>query len=607
MDPRPANGLAHPSELSLDTRGIGRRPPFWRKMQALWKSAGLTSANYTDYLADTYGERTVFLLDRPLETPYFRGSVISYRELARLARRAAEALKALGVRRGDRVALCTANRIELAFVEFGAQRLGAIPVPLNFMLTRDEMATLVRRSGARVMVVDRTVFQHSLRDPHTGGAALLELRKTFGSVLHWVMVTSKSPPGGFARFDELMAVAGEGDPPVDVAPDDPAIIFFTAGTTGTPKGAVLSSGALMHALRRYARLAAIRPTPRQSLALLVMPLAHIGGHQALLVQMALACPSLVMGSFDPERTLDLIERHRVTMFAGIPTMFRMLLSAGADTRDMSSVRLWGGGGDAFPADLVQSFRHLSRVSRGRRAAFVTGYGLAETAGQLTINPLGRGEACVGWFLPGVRTRLVDEQGHDVKRGEVGELWVKTPSLMQGYWEDSEGTAKAIQDGWFRTGDLMKKGPWGLYNFVAREKDMIKVGGYSVFPAEVEAILAAHPEVEQSVVVGLPHPVKGSLPVAAVVRRSDSQVTEHELLAWAKDKIALYRCPRKIVFVEAVPLNQAMKPLRRQVRADLLRLGVHAESFAEQRTDAAGSAGRDGDGASKPSKEEATFE
>jgi long-chain acyl-CoA synthetase len=153
--------------------------------------------------------------------------------------------------------------------------------------------------------------------------------------------------------------------------------------------------------------------------------------------------------------------------------------------------------------------------------------------------------------------------------------------MLGYWQDQEGTAKATLDGWFRTGDLMKRGAWGLHYFVSREKEMIKVGGYSVFPAEVEAILDQHPDVEQSVVVGLPHPIKGSLPVAAVVRQSGSRVTEQELVAWARERVARYRCPRRIVFVDAVPLNQTMKPLRRQVRAELLREGVKVETFVEQ--------------------------
>jgi long-chain acyl-CoA synthetase len=557
------------SDAPLDTGGIRLAPPVGRKVRAFFGAGRVTSATLTRYLADLYGERTVFLLDRPLRTAGFEGNVISYRDLDRLVDRAAAALRSLGVRKGDRVALCTANRIELAFVEFGAQRLGAIPVPLNFMLKRDEMAHIVEQSGARVLIVDGTVQQQTI------GNAPEKLGDAFGSVKRWVVVTRKPVPPGFDRWDDrVAATAGEKVSPAHVRLEDPAVIFFTSGTTGAPKGAILSSGALLHGVRRYARLAALRRTPRTSLALLVMPLAHIAGHQALLIQMSLACPSLLMGSFDPERILDLVERYRVTMFAGIPTMFRMLLAAGAEKRDLTSMRVWGGGGDAFPAELVGQFKKV-----GRRPWFITGYGMVETAGQLTINPLGRGEACVGWFLPGVKTRLVDEAGRDVKRGQVGELWVKTPSLMLGYWQDTAGTESAMQDGWFRTGDLLRRDALGLHYFAAREKEMIKVGGYSVFPAEVEAILDTHPAVEQSVVVGLPHPIKGSLPVAAVVRRAE--VTEEELLVWARERVARYRCPRRIVFVDGVPLNQSMKPLRRQVRADLLARGVEVETFAER--------------------------
>jgi acyl-CoA synthetase (AMP-forming)/AMP-acid ligase II/acetyl-CoA acetyltransferase len=562
------------SEIPLDTSKIGRRPPPWRKWRAfLLDASGISMANLTDRYAEVYKDRSVFVFDPPLHTSYFSGGSVSYRELNRLVRRAANVLRSLGVKRGDRVALATLNRIELAFVEFGAQRIGAVPVPLNYMLTHDEIRDLIERSEARVLVTDPHVLQRNIRD-----------RSSLTMVEHWVSVGDPVPEG-LVSFDGLMSEASEAGEPVPMAEDDPAVIFFTAGTTGSPKGAVLTSGALVSSFSRYAKVAALLPTPRRRLALLVMPLAHTSGHQNLLVQMAVATPSLVMSTFDPKKVLDHIERHRVTWFAGIPTMYRMLLDAGAPERDLTSIRLWGGGGDAFPSDLVERFRDLTarRIGPIRyKAPFLTGYGLAETAGQVSISPpFAAGDDCVGFFLPGVKRRIVDEDGRDVPRGEVGELVLKTKGAMRGYWRDPEGTSEAFRDGWLRTGDLVRTGKWGAHFFMARDKEMIKVGGYSVFPAEVERVLNGHPEVRRSVVVGLPHRTKGELPVAAVVLEPGSRLSEEALLGWAEERIAAYRCPRKVVFTDEIPQGFGMKPLRKRVRRELIEMGVEAETRAER--------------------------
>ena len=446
------------SEEIIDTSGINIVPSQLKKIKVfLGGKDTLSTSNFIERLAEVYEERSVILLDQPIKTPYFEGNVISYRDLDRLVQRAACMLKKLGVKKGDRVGLMTLNRIELAFVEFGAQRLGAVPVPLNFMLTTDEVAELVGRCGAKVMVVDRGVYANNIKDI-----------KNMPGVEQWLMVTAKDIPEGFQSFDKLMTEAEESAESVEVADDDPAIIFFTAGTTGMPKGAVLTSGGMLHAFRKYTVLSSFMPTPTGRLALLVMPLAHTGGHQNLLLNLAMATPALMMGRFDPTRILDLIEQYKVSWFAGIPTMFRMLVAAGAADRDLSSIRLWGGGGDAFPAELIQQMRDLTARKVGpftTKAVFVTGYGLAETAGQVSLSPpFAAGDNCVGWFMPGVQWRLVDEQGHDVHEGQVGELLLQTGGLMRDYYNMPEETAKAIQDGWFYTGDLMRRGDHGLFFF-----------------------------------------------------------------------------------------------------------------------------------------------
>jgi acyl-CoA synthetase (AMP-forming)/AMP-acid ligase II len=529
-----------------------------------------TQANFVDRLTALYAERPLLFLDQALDYPFFRGHEITYGDALRFVNRAGNMLRRIGVRRGDRVALITANRVELAFVEFGAQKIGAIPVPLNFMLKADEIRYLVEDCGCTVLVTDRGVFEGNI------GA-----RDRVPSVEHWVMVTGRGVPEGFHSLGTLMAEASETLEPVALAPGDVAVVFYTGGTTGFPKGAMLTNRGLMESVRRYARLFGLLPRLPHQLSLLVMPLAHTSGHQALLLHIAMATPTLFMGRFDAAAMLDAIERHGVTLFAGTPSMYRMLEAAGAADRDLTSIRTWGGGGDAFSDELIRTFRDLAKRSvlgLPVRPRFARGYGMAETCGQVAVAVGGpMGEGCVGRVIRGLAYRVVDAEGRDVPPGEVGELVVRGPTVMTGYWGDPERTRQVLRDGWLWTGDLVRVGSRKRLFMVAREKEVIKCGGYSVFPAEVEREIEAHPAVERCAVVGLPHDVKGEMPVAAVELVPGSTATAQDLFAWAAERVAAYRCPREIVIVDAIPLTFALKPRRREVRERLIGMGVRVES------------------------------
>jgi len=541
-------------------------PRFRDKWRVLVREAAqLSMSTLPDRLAALYGERPALFLDQPLDYPFFQGDGLTHRDVARFVARIAHGLQGLGVRKGDRVGLMTGNRVEAAFAEFAAQRLGAVPVPLNAMLRLDEIRHLAEDCGFRTFVTDRTVFEQIIRDP-----------AQLPSIRNWIVATTQRVPTGVIRLTDLIADQPDTFPSTPLAANDLAIIFYTAGTTGFPKGAMLSDGALMFALRAYGKLVALLPSQRHNLSLLVMPLAHTSGHQAMLLQLVMGMPMLLMGRFDPQRVLESIQQYRVTMFSGIPAMYRMLLDAGARAYDLTSVELWGGGGDAFPDELIHTFRDLAakpgRFGRQRRPRFARGYGLAETAGQLATAlgpPCGDGAA--GKIMRGVQYKIVDSDGRPVPRGEVGELVVRTPGIMSGYWNNAEETAKVLRDGWFHTGDLVREGRRRMLYMQAREKDMIKVGGYSVFPAEVERKLAEHPAVAEAAVVGVPHGVKGEMPVAAVVAQPGVRIDEATLLEWAKEHMAPYKAPRRIVFVDAIPQNFAMKAKRREVRAQVLNL------------------------------------
>ena len=538
-------------------------PNYFKKfLHLVIRNRSINTRNFVDRLAEVYGDRPVFFLDSELSYPFFSGSEISYRTLSQFTNRIGNALLRLGVKAGDRVGLVTYNRVELAFAEFACMKIGAIPVPLNFMLKANEIDYQMENSGAKVLITDYDVFHNNIKD--TSKVPTIET---------WIMVTEREKPDGFYSLKEIMEDASDNLEPAPLSsPDDAVIIFYTSGTTGVPRGAVLTDRNMMFTVRRYCLLLGIPPTNRKQLALLVMPVAHTSGHQNLLILLSMAIPMYFVSRFDPADVLAKIEKYRVTFFAGIPTMFKMLLQADAEQYDLTSIQLWGGGADAFPPDLVRRFRELSKRKKWGipvKPLFVHGYGMAETAGHVCISPPW-GPKCAGWVAPGIQCRIVDPDGHPVKKGEPGELEVKGPNVMTGYWNDPDKTEHAFREGWFRTGDIMKTGKWRVLEFVDREKDVIKCGGYSIFPTELEHHLSEHPKIGRVVVVGVPHPIKGEMPVAFIKLKEGEQATEEEIQVWADERTAPYKRPRRYLFIDSIPVTFSLKPLRKALREDAIR-------------------------------------
>ena len=524
-------------------------------------------ANFLDRLVDLYGDRTAFVLDRPLDYPGFSGDVLSYRDVGRVTSRMAHALRSFGVERGDRVAMITANRIEMAFCNFAAAKIGAIPVPMNFMLRPNEIDHVVRRSGAELLVCDSLVFEENI-----GQAANVP------SVKRWVMLGARDVPDPCESLAERMQGMPDHVEPVEPGSwSDVALLFFTSGTTGLPKGATLSHESAIVFLRHHGRAYALRPRMTPSLSLLVMPVAHAGGYAALMSQLAIGVPAYFMSRFDPSGILDAIERFRPTIFSGTPAMYRMLLDAGALDRDLTSIRIWAGGADAFSDDLVRTFRGAA-ARRGpggvkRKPMFIRGYGMAEANSYVAQTPpFECGDNCLGWVLPPTRYRIVDEEGRPVPRGRAGELVISGPNVTTGYWEDPEATRGAFtENGWFRTADIVRRGKWRMLFFEGRSGDIIKSGGYKISAAEVDHLLSEHPDVEHAATVGVPDRLKGERPMAAVMLRAGAQATAEEILEWARGRIAAYKCPRRIVLMPDMPFTFSLKPKRYEVRDRLVAL------------------------------------
>ena len=537
--------------------------PPWAVRRRLFvrERSKLNYSNWTDALVRIYGDRTAFALDRPIHYPGFSGDVMSYRDVGAMVNRMAHSLRALGAKRGDRVGMITINRIEMAFVNFAAGKIGAVPVPMNFMLRPAEIDYIMRKSGAQLLVTDRTVFDMQIHN--TGEVP---------AVKKWAMIGEEDVPEGVVAMRGLMADAPDHIEPVPPDSDnDVALLFFTSGTTGFPKGAALTHAAAMVGVRNHGRFYGMKPRLGKQLSMLVMPVAHAGGYAAMVIQLAVGTPAFFFSRFDPAGILDAIERFKITLFSGTPTMFRMLLDAGARDRDLSSIKIYGGGADLFPDELVTTFRGLGRRGK-RKALFIRGYGMAEANSYVTQTPpFECGDACVGWVMPPVKFRLVDESGKDVPRGEPGELLLQGPNITTQYWNDSEATLEAVVDGWFHTGDVLRQGKWRMLYFVGRTKEIIKSGGYKISASEIDNALRAHPDIAQVATVGVPDARKGERPFAAVMLRDGSSATAATILDWARERIAPYKCPRRIFIVDDIPFTFSLKPKRLEVRDRLIAM------------------------------------
>ena len=466
--------------------------------------------------------------DRRLVEESDGGLRITYQQAAKRVARWAGGIRAR-TNPGDRVVIAAPNGYEQFLLCLAASRAGAIPVPINQQMRKDEVSHVMADSGASLIV--------------------------------------RSP-------NEV-----DGSEPVDVAadvdPGDVAALFYTSGTTGKPKGAELTHRALVGQV--VAGVAWPTVLHRDE-AVFSLPVAHIMGFATLMGFACAGIPVFVMPKFNASNVLDAIEQRRATVFIGVPAMYRMLDEEGASARDLRSIRVWGSGADVMPSELAVKFKKMGATmtlplagSFGE-ALFVEGYGMVEVGGGVAakISPpminLGLGES-VGLGLPNYKLKVVDDNGDEVGTGSIGELWVKGPGVIKGYWNAPEASAKAVtEDGWLRTGDLARRGPFNSVLFVGRSKDVIKHGGYSVYALEVQETLESHPQILEAAVIGLPDDRMGEVP-AAVVRLADGVVLDDlDLPAWANDKLAHYKVPKRFIAVEDLPRTGTSKVQKTELHA-----------------------------------------
>jgi long-chain acyl-CoA synthetase len=480
--------------------------------------------------ADREGSRPALRMD---------DAVLTYDGFRDAALRVAAFLRERGVGPGDRVGMALPNVLAFPVVFYGAELAGAAVVPMNPLLKAREVEYYLRDSGARIVLA-----AEQYAGPATEAAAAVGIEA--------VAVDTALPE---------QAMAAEGlTAAVERAGDDPAVILYTSGTTGPPKGAELTHAGL-DSNARTTEETLLEAGP-DDVIMGCLPLFHVFGLTCALNAgvRAGACLTL-LPRFDGAKALSIIGRDRVTVFEGVPTMFSAMLHAPDRERyDVSSLRLCISGGAAMPVEVMRGFEEAFGC------LVLEGYGLSETSPVASFNHphAERKPGSIGTPIRGVEMRLVDDEGGDVATGEVGEIAIRGENVMKGYWGKPEETAKAIPDGWFRTGDLARQDDDGYFFIVDRKKEMIIRGGYNVYPREIEEALYEHPAVAEVACIGIPHPELGEEVAAAVALKPGADADPDELRQWAKARVAAYKYPRHVWLVDALPKGPTGKILRRSV-------------------------------------------
>ncbi len=467
--------------------------------------------------------------------------VLSYSQLRDAAGRAASLLSSLGVAPGDRVGVMLPNVPAFPIAFYGALGAGAIVVPMNPLLKNREVAHYVGDSGAKVVFAWHQAAAEAAKGAAGTGAQVLEVDEPD---LHALLAGLTPAP----------SVA-------DQAGDDDAVILYTSGTTGTPKGAELTHANLI----RNAELAAatMLNVRRGDVTMGCLPLFHVFGLTCALNATIIGGGTLtLLPRFEAGQALEIIGRDKVTIFEGVPTMYAAMLHHRAHaSADTSSLRTCITGGAAMPLEIMRGFEETFGCM------ILEAYGLSETSPVASFNHPDRVRkpGSIGTPMEGVEMRVVDREGASLPVGEVGEIAIRGHNVMKGYWGKPEVTAEAIPDGWFRTGDLAKADDDGYFFIVGRQKDLIIRGGYNVYPREIEEVLHEHQAVAEVAVIGIPHAELGEEVGAAVQLKPGAIATPAELRAFARERVAAYKYPRHVWLVPELPKGSTGKILHREVQ------------------------------------------
>ncbi|WP_030706802.1 FadD3 family acyl-CoA ligase [Streptomyces sp. NRRL F-2580] len=498
---------------------------------------------------------------------------ISYAQLGERVERAAAACMAAGVEPGDRVAVWAPNTLEWIVSALGAVSAGAVLVPLNTRFKGTEAAYVLQRSRARLLFVTGTFlgtsYVASLRRAAGEGPGSGPLRGL--PHLEQVVVLAEDAPESFRTWKDFLA-GGDRVPAgavreraASIPSEAPSDIIFTSGTTGSPKGAVITHAQSLRCYDVWCELAGLREGDRY---LIVNPFFHTFGYKAGIIACLMRGATMVpQPVFNVDTVLANVAAERISVLPGPPTLHQSLLDhPQRDHHDLSALRLVVTGAAVVPLRLVERLRGELRI-----ATVLTAYGLSEASGIVTMCRRGDPAEIIsetsGRAIPDTEVMIVGADGTPRPAGEAGEIVVRGYHVMQGYFEDPDETAKAItRDGWLHTGDVGFKDAHGNLRITDRIKDMFIVGGFNAYPAEIEQLLGLHPDIADIAVVGIPDPRLGEVGKAYAVRRPGSTLTADDLIAWSRREMANYKVPRAVEFVCELPRNASGKVLKRELRA-----------------------------------------
>jgi len=478
------------------------------------------------------GDKTAFKLD---------DVELNYSMLDEGSARIAGLLKSKGLEPGDRVGLMMPNVPYFPVIYFGILRAGAVVVPMNVLLKKREVGFYLEDPGAKFLFAWGDFAEPAEAGAEQAGAEVILVK-----------------PG---EFEKLLADQEPDRDMADTDAQDTAVILYTSGTTGKPKGAELTHSNLSKNSKGVSEK--LGEMSGEDVLLGALPLFHSFG-QTCTMNSAVSVGATVtmLPRFDPDKALEIIERDKVTLFQGVPTMYNaMLHSKSCDSADCSSLRICMSGGAAMPAELMRAFEEKFDCM------ILEGYGLSETSPVASFNhpDKERKPGSIGTPIEGVEMQVWDDDGKEVPQGEVGEIVIRGHNIMKGYWNREDANKEAItEDGWFRTGDMAKMDEDGYFFIVDRKKDLIIRGGYNVYPREIEEVLYEHPAIQEAAVIGVPHHELGEEVGAAVVLKEGESLEADELKSYVKEQVAAYKYPRKVWFVDELPKGPTGKILKREI-------------------------------------------
>ncbi|MHB1418448.1 MAG: class I adenylate-forming enzyme family protein [Bacillota bacterium] len=473
--------------------------------------------------------------------------VITYKQLLDDVERLAGSMAGLGIKPGDRVAIFMGNYPEYITSYFAVLTIGASVVPINPIYQSPEVSFIVNNAKAVAIIAD-TGYMGTLRNAR------------FDTVKHMILAGAGEYPGAL-RLSDMVSCGGPGFTPIDRLPGDTAQIIYTSGTTGVPKGAMITHANLEWMSMICRDTFQLKPEDR---VVCVLPLFHAYAKvQAMLTPVTAGATIILISKFEPGTVMRQMVTRKATIFFGVPTMYVMFVnSPEVEEYDFSNLRVAVSGGASIAVEVIHKVREKMGLE------ICEGYGLTESTVMSTMNPYHgmKKIGSIGLPIPDVQIIIVDEENQEVPAGQTGELLVRGPNIMKGYYNNLEATAAALRDGWLHTGDVASIDEDGYFYIVDRKKDMIIRGGFNVYPREIEEVIFTHSKVAEVAVIGVPDPVFGEESKAFIVLKGGEQASGNEIIEFCRSRLARYKVPKFVAFVNTIPKTSTGKIDKKALRA-----------------------------------------